>query len=386
MRFHAISGLVGLCLVACGGSDESGRAESGGSSGSGGTAGAGATGGTAGASGAGTGGAAGSGGDAGTGNAGSGGDAGSTSTGGTGTGGTGTGGTGTGGTGNVGGGGAGGAPTQCWQDKFGPGKPNTIDYTEPDPDPVLGSHCLGTNHQDIQGVERVVYLGDSITVGTPPTPVAQFYASQVSAGLQQKFGAIPGQNCAEWGARVDDFATQIPKCFTFPETRKTLIVTTMGGNDLANMAKDKKDLPTSIAQSDQVISTLRDTLATLTDPTNFPNGSYVVFANVYEFTDTTGVLSSCPLAGVAGFSGTWTIGADVLRHLNSGYLQAAVDSRTDMIFLFENFCGHGFKAGDVNNQCYQAADHATWFDLTCIHPTPVGHTHLAQQVLAVVNE
>ncbi|MEZ4463913.1 MAG: hypothetical protein R3F43_05170 [bacterium] len=26
-------------------------------------------------------------------------------------------------------------------------------------DPVLGHHCLGTNHQDIQGVERVVFLG-----------------------------------------------------------------------------------------------------------------------------------------------------------------------------------------------------------------------------------
>ena len=31
--------------------------------------------------------------------------------------------------------------------------------------PVIGSHCVGTNHQDIDGIERVVFLGDSITVG-----------------------------------------------------------------------------------------------------------------------------------------------------------------------------------------------------------------------------
>src|SRR5688572_16474449 len=39
---------------------------------------------------------------------------------------------------------------------------------------TIGSHCLGTNHQAIENVERVVFLGDSITVGTPPTPVAEY--------------------------------------------------------------------------------------------------------------------------------------------------------------------------------------------------------------------
>jgi hypothetical protein len=31
--------------------------------------------------------------------------------------------------------------------------------------PLVGSHCAGTNHQAISGVEKVVFLGDSITEG-----------------------------------------------------------------------------------------------------------------------------------------------------------------------------------------------------------------------------
>ncbi|MEQ9323824.1 MAG: hypothetical protein RIF41_31965, partial [Polyangiaceae bacterium] len=34
--------------------------------------------------------------------------------------------------------------------------------------PVVDSHCLGTDHQDITNVEHVVFLGDSVTVSTPP--------------------------------------------------------------------------------------------------------------------------------------------------------------------------------------------------------------------------
>src|SRR3990170_2334213 len=37
---------------------------------------------------------------------------------------------------------------------------------------VVGAHCDGTNHQDIAGVDKVVFLGDSITEGTPPNTPA----------------------------------------------------------------------------------------------------------------------------------------------------------------------------------------------------------------------
>ena len=42
-------------------------------------------------------------------------------------------------------------------------------------EPIVGSHCLGTNHQNIEDVERVVFIGDSVTVGTPPQNPAEYF-------------------------------------------------------------------------------------------------------------------------------------------------------------------------------------------------------------------
>src|SRR3972149_5478262 len=64
--------------------------------------------------------------------------------------------------------------------------------------PVVGSHCAGTNHQDITDVERVVFLGDSITQGTPPTPASGYYRNLLAESLRARFGE---------GLQVDEGAT-----------------------------------------------------------------------------------------------------------------------------------------------------------------------------------
>ncbi|MDF2695417.1 MAG: hypothetical protein K0S65_3800, partial [Labilithrix sp.] len=112
---------------------------------------------------------------------------------------------------------------------------------------------------------------------------------------------------------------------------------------------------------------------------------YVVFANVYEFTDTTGEMSSCPTATLAGMSGTWAAGIPAIVHFEEGFMKVAVDTKTDLMFLFEHFCGHGFKRNDASLQCYRGPNAELWFDLTCIHPTPDGHKQLAQQFAKVID-
>src|SRR5262245_61415553 len=68
--------------------------------------------------------------------------------------------------------------------------------------PVVGSHCAGTNHQDITGIEKVVFLGDSITEGTPPTLFWDYYRERLAAKLRMQFGAgIEVTECSAWGAR-----------------------------------------------------------------------------------------------------------------------------------------------------------------------------------------
>lgn len=257
--------------------------------------------------------------------------------------------------------------------------------------PVLGHHCKGTNHQTIEGVEKVVFLGDSVTYGTPPTLIPNQYRSLVTAGLKERFGPdIEVSSCARLGARTDDFLSEdgeIPRCF--PEggsPKRTLVIFTMGGNDIAAWASDAETPERALELADLAADDLEAAIAWLKDPARFPHGVYVIFANPYEFTDATGDLDSCELARVAGFSGNWIEGAGAVIHFNERYMQTAVAHHVDMIFTLEAFCGHGFHNEDPASQCYQGPGTERWFDLTCIHPNDLGHRVIADMFLAVVDE
>ncbi|MBI5490732.1 MAG: SGNH/GDSL hydrolase family protein, partial [Deltaproteobacteria bacterium] len=128
-------------------------------------------------------------------------------------------------------------------------------------EPVIGSHCLGTNHQDIRDVRRVVFLGDSVTSGTPPTLSGQYYRSVLADALTARFGLAPpsllwkmvnvldGTSlqpmsgdfgcCSKWGARTDDLMrdnNQVLDCLPDSERyRTTLVIMTVGGNDIASI-------------------------------------------------------------------------------------------------------------------------------------------------------
>jgi lysophospholipase L1-like esterase len=253
--------------------------------------------------------------------------------------------------------------------------------------PLVNSTCTGTNYQDITGVERVVFLGDSITTGTPPTLPTAFYRTLVANAMRAKFGVfIDVQDCSNWGARTDDFLypphQQIQQCFADVEPRKTLIVMTMGGNDMSAIAKDAAagDTPAqTMAKVDAMLDKLDEAVTWLEDPAHFPNGSYIVFSNIYEFTDATGDLASCPAAAVAGFE---PVAAPQMTpaylHAAEQYLRIAVEHQIDMAFSLESFCGHGFHADDPSSPCYRGPNTERWFDLTCIHPNPAGHAALAR--------
>jgi lysophospholipase L1-like esterase len=268
----------------------------------------------------------------------------------------------------------------------------TTDPTKPHPNydqfnPVVNADCTGTNYQTITGVEKVVFLGDSITTGTPPTLPTEIYRTLVSNEMRAKFGLfIEIQDCSGWGARTDDLFgqphEQIRHCVGDVETKKTLIVMTMGGNDMSAIAKEATagDTPAqTMAKVDTALQYLEEAVTWLKDPVHFPNGSYVVFSNIYEFTDATGDLLSCPAAALAGFD---AVAAPQMTpaylHATEQYMRIAVDHQADMVFSLENFCGHGFHANDPTSPCYRGPNTETWFDLTCIHPNPTGHQALAR--------
>ena len=292
------------------------------------------------------------------------------------------------------------------------------DFELPDYDAAgatIGSHCLGTDHQDIGHIERVVFIGDSVTLGTPPADSSTWYRNRLAERLAERYGLeepdwvwqgvdpISGKPltnfdgdfgvCAWWGARTDDLleTSQLPDCLP-EETRdlETLVVITAGGNDVfkAIQSLSEGPSPDELAEAtDQWVTYMREALEWLREPHTFSAPVHVVFANVYEYTDGTGDLSACPGADWAGFGDLDTTEVDRLTNqAMAAYLDMAADTQTDMIFMREAFCGHGFNAGDPSAPCYRGSGADTWFDETCIHPNEAGHAAIADMVMAVIDE
>jgi len=295
------------------------------------------------------------------------------------------------------------------------------DYDQYDVQP--GSHCLGTDHQEIDGIERVVFMGDSVTVGTPPTLSEAYYRSLVADGLVAKYGLdfgaglegelvwkianpFTGQagvmnsgdfaSCAEWGARNDDLlqdSSQIAQCFDETSQQlRTLVIFTSGGNDISAITQAAIDGATNDelwAMGEEMVALQREAIDWLLEPGRFPNGVFVIFGNLYEFTDGTGDVEACDVSGLAGFDQPVPAPmelAELVVWIEEEYGRMAAETGTDMVFMLEEFCGHGFNADDPTAPCYRGPNTPVWFDLTCIHPNPAGHQHLADMFLAVVGE
>ena len=265
--------------------------------------------------------------------------------------------------------------------------------------PTIGTHCSGTDHQNISSIEKVVFLGDSVTAGTPPTPADEYYRAQLTERLTAQFGELEVADCSAWGARTDDLLLephqQILTCFPEVEDKRTLVIITAGGNDMmaavdvllegASQEEILAEVETYADRMDEAIRWFRDNEAKW-----FPGGVSIIFGNVYEYTDATGDLTSCELADDFGYAELGDNAAALRQgylRINERFMQTAAETRTDMIFMLEHFCGHGFHADDPSNECYRGPEEAeVWFDLTCIHPNPTGHQKIAEMFFDVVME
>jgi len=322
----------------------------------------------------------------------------------------------------------------CFADKYDP--------TEPGPEydqynPTVATHCLGTNHQDIVDIEQVVFLGDSVTVGTPnlthplSTDNGHFFRNRLAVWLAENYGLDQGndiewglwkaydyvegkgalmqagdfKNCSKWGARTDDLLDgggQLYECLpNGTSDKRTLFVFTIGGNDISKITQEGGDAsdeevaagyPKAWELAESTIQYLKEALEWIGDPANFPNGSYVIFTNPFEFTDGSGDVSTCAAASIAGYK-TWANPAvlkEIVLYITEQYTKLAVDTQTDVLWMLEQFCGHGFATtgefADTSNQCYLGPDAELYFDETCTHPSPAGHKAIFKMFKAAMLE
>lgn len=260
--------------------------------------------------------------------------------------------------------------------------------------PIIGTHCRGTDHQDITGIEKVVFVGDSITTGTPPTLPEEYYRSLMEQSLRDRFGEeLEVANYSAFGRRVDDLLQpphqMLIEAFPDVEPKTTLLIFTIGGNDVFAWAEDAaegKPIEEIEGDVDAAIQLLSDAMDYLDDDERFPNGLYVAFSNVYEYTDGTGDTASCALAEGMGLGEEWSAGRPLVVRFNEAFMAEAVEHQFDLVFMLEHFCGHGFRNDDETGQCYRGPEAERWLDFTCIHPTPAGHGQIHDLFMAVVDE
>jgi hypothetical protein len=308
-----------------------------------------------------------------------------------------------------------GPPT--WESCFGWQSP-VVDYASSGA--ILGPSCLATDHQEIADVEHVVFVGDSVTVGTPPTATGDWYRNLVAAELANAFfldapasdwenvDLVDGvtyvqdsgdfSSCAKWGARTDDLYQpphqQLQTCM--PEAvrgQRTLVIMTMGGNDLMSMLQDFRDGVDQVTLEDQWIQALADYSEAIhwlkDDPSLFPAGIDVVLANIFDVTDAAAAadIAECPGAGWIGLDEPLY---DPFVHelgvmWQEATLELAVETGSDMVFMGEAFCGHGY-AQTASSRCWRGSGAANYFDDTCAHPSAAGHAAIAEGMLAAVND
>jgi hypothetical protein len=186
---------------------------------------------------------------------------------------------------------------------------------------------------------------------------------------------------------------QITNCFGADKlSKKTLVIMTMGGNDIASLTKDASNGATEMQlwnKAETFVQHMRDAMAWFYEPGRFPKGVSVVFANNYEFTDGTANVQTCDVSSLAGFEKPVPAPEqlkEMIIWVNEQYMSIAKEFGSDMIFLLEEFCGHGFEKNNSMAPCYRGPGTPQWFDITCIHPNPAGHDHITDMFMAVVNE
>lgn len=299
---------------------------------------------------------------------------------------------------------------ECLVSEFAATPPDWPDYAALDP--ALTPSCAGTNNQSVDAIDRVVFLGDSVAVGTPPTTSNDFFRSQLADQLVAQYGlaapaplwkavnSITGtsllqdsgdfSSCAVWGARAEDLlggAMQIDDCFPSASlTERTLVVIAVGGNDFSTIALDSAGGATPAelqATLDAAMADLRAAIEWFVTPGRFPNGVFVVLANPLDFTDGTGDSTSCPAAVSAGLEPYGPV-ASYLAEGNETMLDIVEDNEIDLVFARERFCGHGFASSDPAAPCYRGPGNANWFDASCLNPNPVGHGELAEDFFDVI--
>lgn len=237
-------------------------------------------------------------------------------------------------------------------------------------------------------VDRIVFLGDSITAGYGIDNRANRYTSLLEQNndtrwaefigddLTARYGPVEVVDVSRSGAQTPDLTErQIPDLEAQgPFPGPTAVFITIGGNDLVN-GLTAPGGPSSVPPRVEAnIRAAVDELKAL-----FPDGASILITNIYEPTDGEGQTNEC-------FFGLRVDAAEpALDDANGRTLALAQEQGFAWVDLRAHFKGHGFNHGRETIDAYDAADPTLWLQDDCIHPTARGHHEIRRLFLAALD-
>jgi lysophospholipase L1-like esterase len=249
---------------------------------------------------------------------------------------------------------------------------------------------------------RLIVMGDSISAGYgatqpngggeyPYLPLAYFslliqnvnevWPTEANTTLTALFGganittvsvAHPGDTTANI---ANDQLTNLTGMIGSSVSGHSIVVITIGGNDMVALANDmsSSDIDNTL---NNMISNIRTAINYLQDSTRFPDGTSIYLANVYDPSDSSGVLPySCFFPGFSGSINNQPLETG-LQTASARYQALAQQLGFAVIDDFGAFHGHGLTADMTSDPNYDASCPVDWFYTDCIHPTNAGHNAL----------
>jgi len=239
---------------------------------------------------------------------------------------------------------------------------------------------------------RVIFLGDSITDGAGVTDQNTAYPKllvdnddaswpdHAEADLEARWPGIEVIDVARGGATTETvLQSQLPAieaALGGPVSGPTLVVGTIGGNDITNVLFSFGNLSN---EAPGIIERVDEIAEWFDNDALFPDGAYVYMTNVYEPTDAEGRASECFFGlDLSNVQPTFDL-------INDGTLALAQANEWSWVDLRGHFLGHGYNHDDPTIAAYHPEDPTLWLARDCIHPNARGHHEVRRLFLAAID-
>ena len=240
-------------------------------------------------------------------------------------------------------------------------------------------------------VRRVVFMGDSVTLGTlPDNDGFPSYAELLESNdetmwpggddLEEVWGNLQVLNLATVGALASELHTeQIPTLHSTLNDMSleggTLVFITIGGNDMENV---DSVVGIGAETADVVGAELAVVAEHFQNPAHFPDGAWVFVGNTYDPSGEGDKAGDC----YEGLTATFM--DEELSGYNDRLLDWAQDANFALVDFYGHFRQHGY--GDLDPEATAPLDPNPphWF-ATCSQPNARGHHEIRSLFWDVVH-